>query len=389
MNELMNLTSSHARFALAVVANLFIPGLGNLAAGLKVGNFLCLLIGICAWAFFDYKIRIAWCIAVTVKAYVDIYVEPDAISRRHRDELKKRQGHQIDSDQSASHHAVSQRNSDHAPAHTYTNQSKDSDHIGNSHAHADSSFHQQSAGRASDRPQEIHGHDFSMNQEQVHEPEHHASRPHYDPYAHHKSEGSHNELVQQEPVAHHQSDKQDHLNSPGHRPASDRDAMKEAEDYIQQNIPTAHVNHPKPVDHSHDLHREHPALLPYQAPHAEHSEHHPVESGEHHKLHLQSENPLHVEMSNQETLAQSGEFGMISDIYGEEDDDSEAVLSPLADGVVHKFGETPAEPAAAESPHAPVVRKKRVELCPTCQKPREHKRPTCPACGTHFEEESL
>src|SRR5262249_10445910 len=110
---------------------------------------------------------------------------------------------------------------------------------------------------------------------------------------------------------------------------------------------------------------------------------------------------------------------VIYDIYGEdEDDDNYPTTSPLEDDRFHLLNPqlSPASDAASPSaqpqpqsgeinhpPHNHQLKqvtsgadpsspqplqphKKHVQLCPTCQRPREHHRPTCPACGTHFEE---
>jgi hypothetical protein len=108
--------------------------------------------------------------------------------------------------------------------------------------------------------------------------------------------------------------------------------------------------------------------------------------------------------------------GVIFDIYGEEEDDENAVhLSPLDDGLFHAVGSDAASAAGgvtaqSDSLHAGSLHEsshhlkpvdygdsegglahhggaaKRVQLCPNCQNPREHNRPTCPTCGTHFDE---
>jgi hypothetical protein len=109
----------------------------------------------------------------------------------------------------------------------------------------------------------------------------------------------------------------------------------------------------------------------------------------------------------------SDDESVIYDLYGEEEAENESSISPLADGFYHDIhtGEDSSsaapeahssgtEPAHASSAHQlksansglgdelslPIEHhKKQVQLCSNCQRPREHNRPKCPTCGTHFD----
>ncbi len=110
--------------------------------------------------------------------------------------------------------------------------------------------------------------------------------------------------------------------------------------------------------------------------------------------------------------------GVVFDIYGD-GEETESTVSPFDDGFYHNIDGSPHEAAsAAGSPAASPVDSgdshsshlkqvtygaseapaaaggnvsghKKVQLCLNCQRPREHNRPVCPTCGTHFEETSF
>jgi len=153
-----------------------------------------------------------------------------------------------------------------------------------------------------------------------------------------------------------------------------------------------------------------------------------VESHSQHSSLMHADGPFGagiVQHASERKADSETDGGVIYDIYGEEDDDENAVhLSPLDDGLFHAVGDAAAPGLSAlssksegngqsedhgsgashESAHhlKPVdygdsegglahdgaAAAKRQQLCPNCQNPREHNRPTCPTCGTHFDEGS-
>lgn len=404
MNQLVPLSANkHAKFSTAALINLLIPGLGNLATtGLGVANFVCLLIGFAATFQFGFKIKVAWFIVMAIKAYVDIYVSPSMVSKRHQEELKKLNAGQY----AQSHDFASEM--DHAPHH------KPSSTSGRAGDHAGSIDHE----GAYDHPGSYAG---SLNHAGAGEHPEHAPRHAWNAADHMRHEHSTGSGVPPASTPdHHESHPHPHPQT-----HTSTDAVTAAEDYFNVNLPKAHVNHPHPVVHeNHEA--QHHSLLPYQPLQLDHSVHPSgADPSEHsqssHQL-LHAENPLHPDESRLEQhdpnhADEQGEFGFITDIYADEECDTETSLSPLEDGLIHQLGEpaaeahthslTPLETGGSPLPQAshqlkqvdygnpehgspaPVqAHKKREQLCPTCQKPREHRRPVCPACGTHFEDEN-
>ncbi len=74
---------NHSRLALVLLLNILIAGIGNLLLiSRKPGNLICMLFAIFAWTTGDFRIVLAWYLLMGVKAYLDIYFADPMLKKR-------------------------------------------------------------------------------------------------------------------------------------------------------------------------------------------------------------------------------------------------------------------------------------------------------------------
>jgi hypothetical protein len=418
--------SKAKKLAIVMLLNLFFPALGNLLLiGKTTGNFVCLLICLLALGWQDWRMVMAWSLFMNLRAVVDIYIMPAHIARKRGEQqpsyLKGRHeesafnylsanegtgcpSHQLKNGASekvgqpdeaaAREHALEH---DRRPGADHfqtlpTGEPEDSGgapqghgarHAAGEHDWSHGAPLPHSAHHTTGEPGHSHGAPLPLNAlHTTGEHEHAHSTPlslnsHHSTGEHEHSHGTPQPLNACHSTGESLSNAGNHARNAGSN--QDAEAAGSSEHIVNQHEVIDSLMHPVAATGEGRQRR--------------------VELAESHK-------------------AEESDGGVIYDIYdAEEEDGEESKLSPISDGLFHTVGTAPAPAAVSQaavlleeaetgehSHHLSPVNygksqseenqparehKKHVQLCATCQREREHNRPTCPACGTHYDTEVI
>ncbi len=369
--------SMKMRILKIAVLNILVPGIGNIFLDSpRPLNILGFLLGI--WAtVHGIGLWLTVSAIMTLKAYIDVWLEPQRASRYIADAATPEFGKQ--SELSTHPHAVSDSVQNSAGGEFGFDRLagvQDSDHLLRDHS-------KQHAGLAS-----------SPEQKSVHLPEH-------EPSGHRVSDPADAYFEQSLPVAHvshphwhpqsHLDSDAEHLSHGTAQPLTEHMEPKGSVPGVHKSGSPSFGNHDTQVS----PHLSHGAAQSLSEFTQHNEKSHPHEHVEHPHL-VNANKPIeplenHTAERNSSLSSEQGEFGTIYDIYDDASSTAD-IASPVESGGKNEHVSSASENSA---PHLLAVDQigmtgiqsgfKHVELCPTCQKPREGRRPSCPACGTHFD----
>ncbi|MBX9686536.1 MAG: hypothetical protein K2X27_07525 [Candidatus Obscuribacterales bacterium] len=363
----------------ALLLNCLIPGLGNFIFVTRtLGTAIIFALSLWAWTMNNPRIILAWMLVMGIKAVIDIYVLPPLISKRQKEQLAKlnfaREQHEAISQKDEHHHLHP------GESHSF-GMPEDSDHI---------KAHQKSG--------ELHVHSSDTNSHDYH--------PAY-------TKKPEQELLKLE-IPGLESEAPEHMKRPSwHQHDEEKHSHGEA---IPLTMLHSNESHPHSTEKADErkLLNQHEPENPLTSQHHEHKIIHPDSP-------LQNPHELREAFIHENAGVTENEdsgFDGVYDIYDEPDRENSIAADPQ---LFHKLGQSPEVSKNKEKPgtelelkiehkaaeksehkliqqnalaaseereiHAPGQRKQ--ELCSNCGRPREQRRPSCPACGTKFETEEI
>ena len=359
---------NHKKFGLALLINILLPGLGNLLITRSPANFLALFFSILALNSHDWRVILGWYLLMGVKSYIDVYVNPPAKEIRKSSEHSPEFELETIGQGNREFHEL--RESDERTFHA-------------SHDEVESYFEQnlpeaQVAQRQrSPINPSTHSHGGAVglesgSRDSSYEIKHHYANLHNEAsgagtFSHGAPQPLQN--LQPQPQAekvHFAPVEEKHYSHGAPLPLNQAAKQSESEAESENSIRIPQPEHSLP----------HKAPVPLNAITAlsRDGEEEIVES--HHNTHVL----LNQQKSIEEVLGDSN----IPDKGQTPQTDSEEELAPIMD-----LYEDSIVTESSPSPFGTSPGPDKVELCPTCQRPRSHNRPSCPACGTPFEQGSV